>query len=535
MKDECFPEILQKACFRSLWENASENMFVLRKQEGTFFIQAINPAQEKVINFSNSEASGRDLASMFPPALFERFRSNYDRCLVSGTPLNYEESYINHEGVYSFWETFLVPVYPENGESEYLLGIARNITPLREAEKALDVLRQAVEQANQAKYSFLANMSHEMRTPLNGISGAVSLFIESPSPEERKELAEIILSSVESLSVITNDILDFAKLNAGILRLEMSTFSIRELFESVLNIVRPMTANRGLALEYHVADDVPPVLFGDTSRISQILLNLVGNAVKFTHSGAINVNAVIRGFSSGQVTVMISVRDTGIGIKESDLARIFNPFFQIDCSTTRKHSGAGLGLAISRNLAELMGGEIHASSSLGQGSTFSVILPLKTVAPCSSGYAEKEADALIPATEKIKFSENQGGAVLLAEDNQVNSMVASKILRKNGFEVVCAFNGEEAVRKFNERFFDVVLMDWNMPVMDGIEAARQIRLLPGGNEVLIIGLTANALEEHRQQCIEAGMNDVLTKPIDRERLVSKIEQWLTKRGNPEKS
>jgi len=520
MADTFFSNILKNICFKELWDNSPDNMFVVRRDGGVFFIYAINSAQERAVNVLDLEICGKELSQVFDPSLYERFSSNYNQCLDTRCPVKYEESFINHEGRYQYYETMLLPVFCDDG-GEYVYGVCREITALREAELELLKVKQAAELANKSKISFLANMSHEMRTPLNGISSAVSLFLESSELSEQEELARVINSSVESISRITNDILDFARLNSGNLRLELSEFDFSGLLQNVFQIMAPMADVRRLNLSYAVSEKLPVVLYGDTIRIGQILINLIGNAIKFTNHGEVKVSACLIESGVGHATVEVSVQDTGIGIQEKDIPCLFQPFSQVDSSSTRKFAGAGLGLAISQQLAELMGGRISVRSSLGQGSTFRVALPLKTILPgLSASLKEGNNDISDYRGEDCR------GVVLVVEDNHVNSMVAAKILKKGGYEAICVFNGQEAIDYCKDQAVDVVLMDWHMPVMDGIEATRIIRQLSVRENLPIIGLTANALKEHLDLCLDAGMNDVLTKPINRDQMLSKIRYWM---------
>lgn len=536
MDNSKFPYMLQRLCFKELWDKSPDNMFVVRRKYGEFFIDAANPAQKDAVIALDSEIEGMPLSSLMDKSLYERFSSNYNSCLDMRSPVRYEESFLNHEGRYRHYETTLFPVFSDEGE-EYVYGVCKEITALREAELELSLLKQKAEESSRSKISFLANMSHEMRTPLNGISSAVSLFLESSDPSEKQSLANIINSSVESLSRITNDVLDFARLNSGILRLELSEFKFQELVQHVFQIVTPMISGKNISLSCSISDEIPEAFFGDTIRIGQIMINLISNAIKFTNHGEVRVYACVIGADAGYAKVEISVRDTGIGIHEKDIPCLFQPFSQIDSSSTRKYQGAGLGLAISRQLAEIMGGYITVKSSMGQGSTFKVMLPLKTCIPVittrseSIPAAKKNTpifeDMPAPVENKHEQAETRG-TVLVVEDNRVNSMVASRILNKGGFESICVFNGEEAVDYCKKQTVDAILMDWHMPVMDGLEATRIIRSLPGCFSLPIIGLTANALKEHIDLCINAGMNDVITKPIDREQMISMINYWIGK-------
>lgn len=496
-----------------LWKSSPDNLFVLRLENGEFIVEAINPAQAKVIGLNADEVANKPLRQILPPEFADRFIGNYQRCVDSRTIHTYEEPYLDVTGNYTYWETQLIPIFHDEVDCPYVFGRSRDITRFRETEHRLEEARRTAEHANEVKTAFLANMSHEMRTPLNGIAGAAALLAETIDADEKRELIAVIDSSVSAMSRLTNDILDYAKLNAGTLKLQLVELTFPDLVAEVFATVQSLAVPKALQLlsTYH---GTTPVLLGDRDRIKQVLTNLVTNAIKFTNRGSVTVEISCRRINEKLELACLQVTDTGIGIAEDDMKRLFEPFTQIDNSSTRRYAGAGLGLAITRQLVNLMGGNINVFSSPGQGSRFRVELPLL--------HGKVTQKALV-AGELPELH----GCVLLVEDNATNRLVAQKMLRSVGLDVVTAENGEEALRIFPSRGFDLILMDWHMPVMDGLEATRQIRASGGeGASVPIIALTANVLDDQREQCLGAGMNDVLTKPISRDMLIGVLLQWI---------
>jgi PAS domain S-box-containing protein len=502
-----------------IWNSSPDNLFIVKMENGVFILEAINPAQEKALGLIHTEVANKPLFEVLPAALAQRVSGNYQRCIDSGKVLLYDEPYVDEAGNYSYWETQLIPIIkPELGIS-YIFGRSRNITRARETERRLEEARRAAEHANEVKTAFLANMSHEMRTPLNGIAGAATLLAGTENPAEKHELLAVIDASVSAMSRLTNDILDYAKLNAGTLKLQLAELTFPDLVAEVFGTVQSMAAPKSLQLlfTHNGIGNLP--LLGDRDRIKQVLTNLVTNAIKFTNSGNVSVDITCKRINEKLELACVQVSDTGIGIAEEDLKRLFEPFTQIDNSSTRRYAGAGLGLAITRQLVNLMGGNITVFSSLGQGSRFQVELPL---------LHGKATQKLLVAGEIPQLQ----GNVLLVEDNATNRLVAQKMLRSVGLDVVTAEHGAEALQFFAAREFDLVLMDWHMPVMDGLEATRRIRATnERGATIPIIALTANVLEDQREQCLNAGMNDVLTKPISRDMLIGMLLQWLKSTPN----
>lgn len=378
--------------------------------------------------------------------------------------------------------------------------------------------RKAAEAASIAKTQFLANMSHELRTPMNAILGMTDLALAEDLPPKVQEYLQTARESADVLLDILNEILDLSRIEAGRLELEETAFNLHKAVEQVIKTLRLKAGEKGLALIYNLPPQVPELVIGDPLRFRQVLINLVDNAIKFTHEGKIAVRADVRERDADSVTLEFSVSDTGIGIRPEDQERIFNPFTQVDASTTRNYTGTGLGLTISRKLVELMNGELRVESLPDQGSTFYFTVKLK-----------------IPRLTPMEFGKSNGLSasslrgralqILLAEDTPTNQKVAQYLLTKRGHIVEIARNGRQAVEMLNRRDYDVVLMDVQMPVMDGLQAARAIRAMedPEKARVPIIAMTAHALKEDAERCIAAGMDAYISKPIQAEEFIELVE------------
>ncbi|MEM7205545.1 MAG: ATP-binding protein [Planctomycetota bacterium] len=387
-------------------------------------------------------------------------------------------------------------------------------------QQSVDLARakHAAETANHAKSQFLATMSHEIRTPLNGILGTTELLLRAELPASQRECVEIISASGKTLMALIGDILDFSKIEAGMMPIEARRFELRSLLREVVSMFGPAAQRQAIELRCRVAEDVPVGVVADPGRLRQILTNLMGNAVKFTEAGTVDVRVALRLTSDGDPQLLFEVEDTGVGIAPEQQARVFDPFVQVDASTTRRCGGTGLGLGISKRLTRLMGGEIGVRSEPGEGSCFWFALPLCIADSADFGDSGREAE---PDADQVFDA-----SVLVAEDNRINRRVAELMLERLGCAVELVPDGAAAVAAVADRRYDLVLMDLEMPSMDGLAATAAIRALPEpAARVPIVALTASVTSEITESCAQAGMNAHLTKPISLDALAAVLGEW----------
>jgi PAS domain S-box-containing protein len=433
------------------------------------------------------------------------------------------------DGVTVWVRTSKVPLIDAHGDVWGVLGTYQDVTSFKVTEAELIKARNAAEAASKAKSEFLATMSHEIRTPLNGVIGFTDLLLDSELNGEQRHLAATIRDSGKSLLTIVDDILDFSRIEAGRVAVERSRFDAKQVVRDVLTLLRPRAAEKMIEFDVHWPPAVSSNIIADPGRLRQVLLNLAANAIKFTEAGRV----MIRAYGDAGGMLRIEVEDTGIGITPEQLSRLFTKFTQADSSTTRKYGGTGLGLAISKQLVELMGGQIGAHSRPGSGSTFWFTLPFAQRSETTGTTKVLKLDLKLLQDFELDIA-NDRAHVLVVEDHAVNRMLATRLLAKFGCEVDIAENGRIACERTAQRHYDLVFMDCQMPEMDGFEATRIVRSreLNSGRHLPIVALTANAMSEDRERCLDAGMDDYIPKPYSAADFERALRRWCKPHALP---
>jgi PAS domain S-box-containing protein len=485
--------------------------------------------EEYIVYANNSfcEMSGYTLDELIgghaPTVLFDG--AHYNSREVAARRLNgqsdaYELQVHNRQGEERWWLISGAPVLDENGIFKGSIGIHLDITLQKTLEQELRRAKADAEHSAHAKEVFLANMSHEIRTPMNAILGIARLLAKTRMDEQQEFYLGTIQNAAGNLLVLINDLLDFSKIEAGRIELEQIGFSLERVVSGAVQTLRHKAEEKSLQIAYEVSPQVVPVFIGDPYRINQILMNLLSNALKFTDSGSVQVHCSVKANNQSSQEILFRVTDTGIGISEEFIGHLFDKFTQEDETVTRRFGGTGLGMSICKQLVELMGGTIQVESRKNEGTTilFTLLLRKGTQADLPE-HRSKNADTGIL----------KGKRILLVEDNPVNRLVAHTVLKQYGAAVTEAADGAIAIEQLAQQSFDLILMDVQMPQKDGLETTRYIRSHLD-KTIPIIALTANAFKEEEERCLQAGMNDFISKPFDEDQMVQMIAQWLGKDG-----
>jgi len=526
-----------KEQFRGLFEDAPIAYHEIDRQG---VVRRVNRAECKLLGLEAHQILDRPIWELAAPEEQAASREAVLRKLTGQAPLiPFQRRYVGSAGAIITVEIQENLIRDWRGQIAGMRSALLDITERQRAEESLQHYAQqlqkkneelgvalaAAREASELKSQFLANMSHEIRTPMNGVLGMAELLLGTPLLTEQREYAEGVQRCAEALLILINDILDLSKIEAGKMELERLPFDPLSVIEEVRTTLAVRAQSKGLKLAWEAAPGLPRLVCGDPARLRQILMNLAGNAIKFTERGGVDMRAELAAEDAQAATLRFSVRDTGIGITAAQRSRLFDSFVQGDGSTTRKYGGTGLGLTISKQLVELMGGRIDLESEPGSGSLFWFELRLPKYQPEPAAGRAAATEQRAPADKPAPH--NGGYRILLAEDNPVNQTVALRILQKAGYQTDAVPNGRHALEALTSQRYDLVLMDVQMPEMDGLEATAQIRRLEGAcGRVPIIAMTANAMAGDREKCLAAGMDDYISKPIQAQRLCEVIRRWV---------
>lgn len=499
--------------YRNIITNMNLGLLEVDTEEN---IQFVNNSFCEMSGYAPDELVGRKAADLFLRSENAELMESKNELRKKGVMDAYEIAVKNKRGELKWWLISGAPRYDDKGQLIGSIGIHLDITQQKALEHELIEARELAEQSARSQEMFLANMSHEIRTPLNAIMGMSRELAKTDLTAKQLSFLEAVNSAGEQLLVVINDILDISKIQAGKLHIESIPFRLAEIGERVKQVMSHRAEEKGISLNWSIDAGVHPVLIGDPYRLNQVLLNLVSNAIKFTERGNVRVHCQVENENTTRQTISFTVQDTGIGMEKEFTQRIFENFSQEDRTVARKFGGTGLGMSISKQLVGLMNGEIEVESEKGVGTKVYFHLPFRKGA---------ETDISVKDQAPIDSGVLNGKRILLAEDNEMNRLVATTVLEHYGAQIIEVINGQEALEAIRKDSYDLVLMDVQMPVMDGLEATRRIRR-DLQSTVPILALTANAIKGENEICFAAGMNDYLTKPFKEEDLVGLMSKWL---------
>ena len=533
LAEKCVELMKSEEKHRTILENIEDGYYEVDLAGNlTFF----NDATCRITGYSGDELMGMNNREYTEEKNASKLYREYNKIYETGIPtkrLDWE--IVKKDGTTGSLETSISLITGSGGQPIGFRGIIRDVAERKELERAILKKKNSAEEATKAKSQFLANMSHEIRTPLNGIIGMAELALDTELDDNQKNIFQTINAEAGALQDVINDILDFSKIEAGKFRIENIPFDLRVTVEDVANSFAHRAEQKGLNYISFLPPNVPPRLIGDPARLRQIMVNLIGNALKFTHKGELYFKGEFIEELEDRVKIRFSIKDTGIGIPKDRQSTIFESFTQADGSTTRKHGGTGLGTTISKQLAEMMGGEIGFESEEGKGSTFWF----------TALFGKREGNEQIPATPDLVTGYSVAEdyqkeiRILLVEDYPTNQQVAMRHLSRAGYQVDLAEDGSQAVKAYKRKNYNLIFMDIQMPIMDGFAATQEIREIETRNleqstiinqqssiqKVPIIAMTAHAVKGFRERCLKAGMDGYIPKPVKRKELLAIAEKW----------
>jgi len=505
----------QSATYRDLFENATDIVFTT-DLSGHFL--AGNKAVEHLLGYTVAEAQSLTWEKLVAPYDLWKAKQMYKRHAAGEKRISFELDTVTASGQVKTFEIGSRPMFRDGAICGFH-GIARDVTSRKEMEKQLESARREAESANAAKSTFLANMSHEIRTPINGILGFLSLFAKTRLTPRQEEYLVPVEESARHLLKIINDILDLSKIEAGGFSIDNEIFNYRDVVGSAVDLLRPLGENKGLVVDADFDKRIPSFVVGDGTRTGQVVSNLVNNAIKFTDSGSVAVRSLVKETSSSHLTIEVTVRDTGIGIAPEHRARLFEPFQQLDTTPHRKYPGTGLGLTISRNLVEAMGGGIRVQSESGRYTEVVFELPLG-FAPDHTGPTQGDR------TDPSDSFNGSGLSALIVDDNEINRWYLEAVLDHYGFDVHQAESGGAALASCRDETFDVVFMDIHMADMDGVETTRRLRAqMPRYREVPVVAVSADVMGDSGSRFTTQGLDFFLAKPV-KERSLAGLLSWI---------
>jgi len=506
---------------RSVIDQAPIGMHFYRQEDGKLFFNGANPAADEILGINHEELKGKEILEAFPALIETEVPSRYKDVLDTG--VNWHTDQVGYEDAKIAGVFELLCFRLSSGQ---LAVMFMDITSRKNAEHDMFRAKEAAESASLAKSLFLANMSHEIRTPLNGILGMLQVLQGEVSDKDHLEYVELAIKSSKRLARLLSDILDLSRVESGRMPTANEKFELSQVKDSVFELFQHEVSKSQIKLSFDIASNIPLVLIGDEGKVRQILFNIVGNALKFTETGEVCVKVFLASrLSDDLVRVVFSVKDTGSGIPDEEVERIFEPFAQVEDSYIRKHQGAGLGLSIVRRLVSVLGGSICVDTEVGFGSTFYVSIPFKNTyhETLKTIHAKPKLEGSIPSQKRILF----------AEDDSVTRLLTKMLLEKAGYEVTLAVDGSDALEKLAVHDFDLILMDVQMPGMDGVEATRHIRFkdrFETKRDIPIIAMTAYAMSGDKEKFLAAGMDDYISKPVDKKVLIEVIEKVMMARA-----